>query len=359
MSGMLRPLILCGRDPRLAVPLAVPLLLAPMEGITEPVFRDLVIGLGGVGAACSEFLRISNSALPRKVIARHYGTPARGCPVGVQFMAGDAEHLAQTVANADALGPAFIDLNFGCPAPVVFDKCAGSALLAHPERIAELVQVAISATGRPVTAKVRAGIDSPARLAEVVQAVAEAGAAMLTVHGRLRSQGYHHPATWEWIAEAVRIRDRVRPDLLITGNGSVDRPEDVARLLSETGCDAAMMGRGALADPGIFARCAGAVPATTGQALDFARAYGQALCAAYGERTALARSKQLLKYLRAGACFVGREAERQRLLRVQSLAELLAGLEGLRQDEAQVGEDARQGQQRQAGDRAVVGAVDP
>jgi tRNA-dihydrouridine synthase C len=298
-----------------------------MEGITEPVFRDLVIALGGVGAACTEFIRISQAALPRKVIARHYGSPAAGCPVGIQLMAPDAEHLAETIRAAEAVAPAFIDLNFGCPAPVVFDKCAGSALLADPAAIARIVASAVAATGRPVTAKVRVGIDSTARLGEVVQAVAESGAAMLTVHGRLRTQGYHQPATWAWIAEAVRIRDRVRPDLPVVGNGSVDGPADALRMLRETGCDGAMIGRGALADPRIFARCGGAVAATAAQAAGFVRRYGEALLATYGERTALARCKQMVKYLTAGACFAGREDERQRLLRVQELATLLAGVD--------------------------------
>jgi tRNA-dihydrouridine synthase C len=320
------PLRIVGRDPRYAVILPVPLLLAPMEGITEPVFRDLVIARGGVGAACTEFIRITNAALPRKVIAHHYGKPTAACPVGIQFMAGGTEHVTQTISATDAIGPAFIDLNFGCPAPVVFDKCAGSALLAHPDRIGRIVAASVAATGRPVTAKIRAGIDGPERLADLVCAVAEAGAAMITVHGRLRVHGYHQPASWQWIAEAVRVRDRVRPGMPVIGNGSVDAPEDASRLLAETGCDGVMIGRGALADPWIFARCQGAPPATVDQAVGFTRSYAEALLATYGERTALARTKQQVKYLRAGGCFSGREEQRQRLLRVQTLDELLDGL---------------------------------
>jgi len=320
---------LSGRDPRLALTVPRPLLLAPMEGITEPVFRELVIALGGVGAACTEFIRISNAAVPRKVIARHYGSPAAGCPVGVQLMAGDEAHLAETIAAVDAIGPAFIDLNFGCPAPVVFNKCAGSALLAEPGRIAAIVRAAVSATGRPVTVKVRAGIDSAQFLADVVQAVAESGAAMLTVHGRLRTQGYHQPATWGWITEAVVMRNRVRPSMPIIGNGSVEHPEDVLRLISDTGCDGAMIGRGALADPWIFARCGGAAPASADQAVGFVRRYGEALTHAYGESTALARTKQLIKYLRAGDLFIGREDQRQLFLRLPTLSAVLDSVESL------------------------------
>ena len=324
------PLTIVGRDPRLAVAFARPLLLAPMEGITEAVFRDLVIALGGVGGACTEFIRIANTPLPRKVIARHLATPglaaaaSPGCPIGVQLMAPDDQHLAATIQAAEAANAAWIDLNFGCPAPVVFDKCAGSALLARPEMIGRIVASAVAATGLPVSAKVRAGIDACTNLDEIVQAVAEAGAAMLTVHARLRVHAYTEPARWEWIAAACAARDRSGRRMPVVGNGGVDAPEDVARLFAATGCDAVMIGRAALADPWIFARAGGAPGADAAAAAAFAVRYLDALAAAYGERTALARTKQLVKYYRAGDLFAGRDAHRQRLLRVQSLGELRA-----------------------------------
>ena len=325
---MLPPLTIVGRDPGRAVTFPLPLLLAPMEGITEPVFRDLVIALGGVGGACTEFIRIANAPLPRKVIARHLASPGRegpaaaGCPIGVQLMAPDDQHLAATIHAAEAEGAAWIDLNFGCPAPVVFDKCAGSALLARPELIGRIVAGAVGATGLPVSAKIRAGIDACAHLDEIVQAVAEAGAAMLTVHARLRIHAYSEPAHWEWIAAACAARDRSGRRLPVVGNGGVDTPADVARLFAATTCDAVMIGRAALADPWIFAGAGGAPPATGAAAAGFALRYLDALASAYGERTALARTKQLVKYYRAGQLFSGREDERQRLLRVQSVDDL-------------------------------------
>jgi len=324
------PLTIVGRDPRRAVTFPLPLLLAPMEGITEAVFRDLVIALGGVGGACTEFIRIANAPLPRKVIARHLTSLAPpshapvACPIGVQLMAPDDQHLAATIHAAEQAGAAWIDLNFGCPAPVVFNKCAGSALLGHPELIGRIVASAVAATGLPVSAKVRAGIDACTRLDEIVQAVAEAGAAMLTVHARLRVHAYSEPARWEWIAAACAARDRSGRRLPVVGNGGIDAPEDVARLFAAAGCDAVMIGRAALADPWIFARATGAPPASARAAADFALRYLDALMAAYGERTALARTKQLVKYYRAGDLFAGGEAERQRLLRLPSLSELRA-----------------------------------
>lgn len=318
------PLTIVGRDPDRAVTFPLPLLLAPMEGITEAVFRNLVIGLGGVGGACTEFIRIANAPLPRRVIARHLAAPGveappAGCPIGVQLMAPDERHLAATIRAAEAAGAAWIDLNFGCPAPVVFDKCAGSALLAQPERIGRIVAAAVDATGLPVSAKIRAGIDSCARLDEVVAAVAEAGAAMLTVHARLRVHAYTAPARWEWIAAACAARDRAGRVLPVVGNGGIDGPEDVERMVAATGCRGVMIGRAALADPWIFARAAGAPAASAAMSAGFAVRYLDALGAAYGERTALARGKQLVKWSRAGDLFAGREDERQRLLRVPSL----------------------------------------
>ena len=310
-----------GRDPARAATLATRVLLAPMEGITEHVFRDLVIREGGVGAACTEFMRISASPVPRKVIRRDF-RPAV-CPIGVQFMAADDTHLAASIAHAEAEGADYIDLNFGCPAPVVFSKCAGSALLAHPERIAVLVRTAVAATTLPVTAKIRAGIADTTQLEALVTAVADAGAAALTVHGRLRVQGYHLPATWAWIAHVVAIRDRVRPDLPIIGNGSVEAPADAPRLREQTGCDAVMIGRGALANPWIFRQIAGGPAATSAEVCHFALAYAEAMQAASGPARAIARLKQFIKHIQAGDLFAADPGKRQELLRSADLGALL------------------------------------
>ncbi|MBA3685872.1 MAG: tRNA-dihydrouridine synthase family protein, partial [Planctomycetes bacterium] len=214
------PLIITGRAA--SVSFATPVLLAPMEGITEAVFRELVIDLGGVGGACTEFIRVSSSAIPRKVIARHLGAQPAACPVGVQLMAPDAEHIQATIEAAASAGAPWIDLNFGCPAPVVFDKCAGSALLAHPERVGAIIAAAVAATEVPVSAKIRAGVADSSRLDDLVLAAIEAGAAMLTVHARLRTHAYTHPATWAWIARARALIDRSGRRVLLVGNGGVD-----------------------------------------------------------------------------------------------------------------------------------------
>ncbi|HYE04596.1 MAG TPA: tRNA-dihydrouridine synthase family protein [Planctomycetota bacterium] len=316
-----RPLDL--RGPGAAVRFANRLLLAPMEGVTERCFRDLVIALGGVGGACTEFVRISSSPIPARVIRRHLGD-AQPVPIAVQLMAPDAEHLVTTIAAAEAAGAAWIDLNFGCPAPVVFDKCAGSALLRTPDRVAAIVRAAVAATRLPVSAKVRAGIDSPDRVAEIVLAAADAGAAMVTLHARLRVQTYAMPATWRWIAEARAALTRGGHAIPLVGNGGVEAAGDAARLMRESGCDAVMIGRAALADPWIFRAAMGGPQADAGEARAFACGYIDALAAEYGERTALARGKQLARWYRAGGLFAGREDERARVLRLDSVGAVRA-----------------------------------
>jgi nifR3 family TIM-barrel protein len=310
------------------------LLLAPMEGITERCFRDLVITIGGVGGACTEFIRISQAPVPIKVVRKYLG-PILATPVGVQFMAPDAEHLSASIAAAEQAGAVYIDLNFGCPAPVVFDKCAGSALLCKPEAIARIVASARASTPLPVSAKVRAGIDGPSQLDEIVRAVSEAGAAMLTLHARLRVHSYAHPANHDWIAQAKQTLRAAGSDMPLIGNGGVSVAADAAALIARTGCDGVMIGRAALADPWIFTEAAGGSGPSVAQAAQFALDYAERLRACYGERTALARLKQLIKYYRAGGISTALAHERERLLRLNDLREVCAWFVGIGERDAQ------------------------
>lgn len=233
--------------------IAPPLLLAPMEGVTDPCFRALLIetsGADAVGAACTEFLRVTDRPLTAaRVRAELAGHRWPGVALGVQVMGNDAAAVAGSAAVAAAEGAAFVDLNFGCPAPRVFAHCAGSALLADPPRMQALIRAAVAAAAgaAPVTAKIRAGIADDRGLEEIARRVEDAGAAALTVHARLRVEGYGEPARWERIA---RAKASVR--IPVIGNGGAERPEAVDEMLAQTGCDAVMIGRGALADPWLF-----------------------------------------------------------------------------------------------------------
>jgi len=303
-----------------------PFVLAPMEGVTHRVFRDLILDLGGPGAAWTEFLRVTNHPLKPKAVARELGPPRGDVPVGVQLMGTSPEHVAATARSAVAAGAPTVDLNFGCPAPRVFNKCAGSALLDHPERMRALVGAVVAAVDAPVTAKVRLGTTDDARLAEVVAAVEDAGAAAISVHARTRADGYKHPARWEALA---RVRAMTRLPLI--GNGDVFSPADARRMVAETGVDGVMIGRGALRDPWLLARLRAEVrggPAPVvgpAELMAFHARYRDDMLADRGsERSVLGQLKQLYRRLEVGLPIDA--AERTALLRTQSLAELDARL---------------------------------
>jgi tRNA-dihydrouridine synthase B len=304
------------------------LLLAPMEGITDPLFRSMVIALGGVGGACTEFIRISNAPVPARVVQRNLGPSQEDVPVGVQFMAADTQHLPRSIQAAEQAGATWIDLNFGCPVPVVFNKCAGSALLGQPKRLGEIVASAVASTRLPVSAKIRAGIDDPSCMDEVVAAVVEAGAAMLTVHARLRCQAYSQPATWSWIARACELVARSGRRIPVIGNGAVETASDVRRMRDETGCDGVMIGRGALFNPWIFLQAQGGMAASPHQAASFALRYAQAIESGQSARAALGKLKQLIRWYQAGGLFTDEPQRRVALLRAESLDELRGWLSG-------------------------------
>ena len=308
-----------------------PFVLAPMEGVTHRAFRDVMLEMGGIGAAWTEFLRISVHPLKPKTILRELGPPRPEAPVGVQLMATDADRLAETTRNAVLAGAPMVDLNFGCPAPVVFKKCAGSALLAFPERVGQLVAAAVAAVDVPVTAKMRIGVTDAVLFRDLLQAIEGGGAAAVTVHARTRADAYAHPARWEYLTLA-----RAATRLPLIGNGDVLTPEDAHRMIAECGVDAVMIGRGALRDPWVFARLAALradlpAPVTTpADVLAFHARYRDEM-AKYGtDRGCLNNLKQLYRRLDVGLRLT--PDSRNLLLRAQSLPALEHALSGIAAD---------------------------
>jgi tRNA-dihydrouridine synthase C len=282
------------------LPFRSPALLAPMEGVTEPCFRDLVVERNGpeyLGGAFTEFARVSQQPLPRRTLLAHLGPRRHAAPVGLQIMGSDLQVVAETARRAEAVGAPLVDLNFGCPAKGALRGCAGSALLDDPPRVEALVQACVRAVERiPVTAKIRAGGEDDALLEDVARAVEAGGASLLTVHCRTRREAYRDTADWERLRRAVRV-----VSIPVCGNGGVESHADLARLRAETGCTFVMVGRAALADPWIF----GGHRASPEEAADFLRAYAEAL----GEQAGMApagvagRLKQLMRTWGAGGLF--------------------------------------------------------
>jgi tRNA-dihydrouridine synthase B len=230
------------------------LYLAPMEGVTDRSFRGLVLdeNPAAVGAACTEFMRVSQYPIPmerfqQELDANGPEAGPRQAAVGVQLMGNQPDVVARSSLHAAAAGADFVDLNFGCPAPKVFNHCAGSALLADLPLLEKLVAATVKACPVPVTAKIRAGIESDHALEEIARRIEQAGAVLLTVHARLRIQSYREAPQWERISRAVAV-----VKIPVIGNGSADSPADIDRMFAQTGCAGVMVGRAAIGNPWIF-----------------------------------------------------------------------------------------------------------
>ncbi len=310
-----------------------PLLLAPMEGVTDPAFRGLVADSnapGSLGGACTEFLRVTGHPMPAARILAAWPGPDPRLPVGVQFMGNDPACLARSAATAAELGAPFVDLNFGCPAPRVFQHRAGCALLEDPPLLERLVREVVHACPVPVTAKIRAGVRDDRGLEEVARRIEDAGAVLLTVHARLRIQGYGETADWSRIRRAVRA-----VSIPVVGNGGATTPAAIEALFEETGCAGVMVGRGALGRPWIFedwARLRAGRPPRPPEperAVRWLRRYTERMLEG-GARPlqALGRAKQSLRAMdEAGTLEAGPRLHG--LLRLQELEAFLDALEEL------------------------------
>lgn len=227
-----------------------PVVLAPMEGVTDRAFRTLVRGLGGCGLAVTEF--VSSEALTREIEAawRMAELDPSEHPVSIQIYGRDPERMAQAARHCEALGADIVDINLGCPSKRVTTGCAGSALMREPELATEIFRAVRQAITVPMTVKMRLGWDDSALNApDIARAAVGEGAAMITVHGRTKTQGYKGHARWD---EVARVREVVDVPLLVNGD-IVD--EATARMaLEQSGADGIMVGRGVMADPWTMAR---------------------------------------------------------------------------------------------------------
>lgn len=228
------------------------LLLAPMEGVLDPILREILTQIGGIDRAATEFIRVTTQLLPPHVLykyspeLRNGGRTSSGTPVFLQFLGGNATPMAENAAQAAELGAPGIDLNFGCPAKTVNRHDGGATLLKNPERV-EAVTSAVRRAVRPnvpVTVKVRLGFDHKDFVKDIAQAAEAAGASSLTVHARTKLEMYKPPAHWEYIAmmrEAVKIP--------VIANGDIWSVEDYWRCRMISGCESVALGRGLVACP--------------------------------------------------------------------------------------------------------------
>jgi nifR3 family TIM-barrel protein len=243
------------RGPMRVGPLTIdpPVLLAPMAAVTDLPFRT-VCEEHGVGFTITEFLSAHALAVGDPKTHDKMTASLGGRAFGVQIFGREEAAMQEAARLAVSIGASLVDINMGCPAKRVVAGECGSALMREPEVAQRLVRAVVAAVPAdvPVTVKHRAGWDLTHRNApEFACALVEAGARMITVHGRTRTQGFAGQSDVEIIRQ---VRDALPSHIPLVGNGDVVDVEGYVRMRETTGCDAVMIGRGAMGNPWLFAR---------------------------------------------------------------------------------------------------------
>ncbi|RBP48537.1 tRNA dihydrouridine synthase [Arenicella xantha] len=231
-------------------------ILAPMEGVVDAGMRAVLTQLGGYHRCVTEFIRVTEQRIPKRVFVRFApeleqgGSTAAGTPVYLQLLGGNAYYMGVNAARAAQLAPAGIDLNFGCPSKTVNRNDGGSALLREPQRIADIVKSVRDAVDPaiPVTAKIRLGFSNSDYLLEIAHHIESAGANELCIHARTREDRYKPPAYWSLVKS---VSDELSIPVII--NGEIWTISDALKAREQSGCGDIMLGRGALSFPQLAA----------------------------------------------------------------------------------------------------------
>jgi nifR3 family TIM-barrel protein len=226
-----------------------PLLLAPMEDVSDPPFRA-VCKKNGADLMYTEF--ISSEGLIRDAAksVQKLDIFEYEQPIGIQLFGSDINSMREAGIIADRANPDLIDINYGCPVKAVACKGAGAALLQNIPKMVAMTSEIVKIANRPVTVKTRLGWDDTTKnVAEVAERLQDIGIAALTIHGRTRAQLYKGPADWTLIGE---IKNNARIKIPIFGNGDVDTPQKALEMKNRYGVDGVMIGRASIGYPWIF-----------------------------------------------------------------------------------------------------------
>ncbi|TCO08307.1 tRNA dihydrouridine synthase DusB [Natronoflexus pectinivorans] len=313
-----------------------PLLLAPMEDVTDHMFRSLCKQYG-VDLMYTEF--VSSDALVRDVekTKRKLTILEEERPVGIQLYGKDPDALAEAARIAEASNPELIDLNFGCPVKKIATKGAGSGMLRDIPLMLKITKAVVNAVKLPVTVKTRLGWDHDSKIiTEIAEPLQDTGIKALTIHGRTRSQLYTGEADWTLIGE---VKNNPRIHIPIIGNGDVDSPQKARQYFDRYGVDAIMIGRPSIGRPRIFKEIRHYLdtgellpPITMDEHVEMIRAVLHKAVEHLGERRGILHSRRHL-----AVTFKGLQNFRNtkiQMLRSESVAEIDEILTGIKTDYA-------------------------
>ncbi|MEJ5349716.1 MAG: tRNA dihydrouridine synthase DusB [Desulfosoma sp.] len=239
---------LCGATKIGTVTVDPPVVMAPMAGVTDGPFLR-VLSRFGVGMVTTEMMSAEGFRRQDPSVERILAVPSRvSVPVALQIFGATPEVMAEAARAAQDRGASIVDINAGCPIKKIVRQGAGAALLRDPDRLLRIVASVKRAVSIPVTVKTRLGWDrNEMNVLQISRRLQEAGADALTLHARTARQIYTGRADWSWIG---RLKQEL--SIPVIGNGDVTTPSDFFRMKRETGCDAVMIGRGALGNPWLF-----------------------------------------------------------------------------------------------------------
>ena len=226
-----------------------PLLLAPMEDVSDPPFRALCKE-NGADVVYTEF--ISSEGLIRDAAksVMKLDIYEKERPVGIQIFGANLDSMLRSVEIVEQSKPDIIDINFGCPVKKVVSKGAGAGILKDIDKMVSLTKAMVEHTELPVTVKTRLGWDHDSiKIVEVAERLQDVGCKAIAIHGRTRVQMYKGQANWKPIAE---VKNNQRMHIPVFGNGDVDTPEAAMRMRDDYGLDGAMIGRASIGNPWFF-----------------------------------------------------------------------------------------------------------
>ncbi len=226
-----------------------PLLLAPMEDVTDPSFRILCKRLGA-DVVYSEFISSDGLARDIKSSLKKMTFSEVERPIGIQIFGSNIEAMKPAVEAAEKVNPDLIDLNFGCPVNKIVGKGCCAGLLKDIPKMIAITEEVVKSTNLPVTAKTRLGWDEDSKnIVDIAERLQDTGIKALTIHGRTRSQLYKGEADWTLIGE---VKNNPRMNIPIIGNGDIDSPVKAEEARNKYGVDGIMIGRAAIGNPWIF-----------------------------------------------------------------------------------------------------------
>ncbi len=305
-----------------------PLILAPVAGHTDSLFRQAIKGLGGCGLVVSEL--VSTEGMTRHQERTFHLTRFEESerPVSIQIFGSDPSRMAESASMVESMGADIVDINLGCPVKKVVKQGGGSNLLRDLPLLERIFKTVRQVTSVPLTVKIRTGWDrSSVNAVEVLKLAEDCGVEALAIHGRARCDLFSGKADWSVIA---RVKEAAR--IPIMGNGDVFAPEDAERMFRETGVDGVMMGRGVLSNPWLIRQCSDylsgqrVVPVSMQEKSEFMTAFLKRISVEIPPPIALGKMKKMGGYLSRG--IPGGAQLRDRLHSSHSSEEFLQVLEG-------------------------------